>query len=171
VERRVLRLWLVVSLSAVIAAGCLETSSDPAGESHPQDIKTFDAVAGPVETIDGKPVIRLFATTWCPHSTFVKGPYEKVCREYVAAGKIVAHLWELDLGDDVLTPAPEGTVPAAEEAVFERFNPAYSVPTLVFGGKYYRIGSGYEGQANGQALEEAEFRAVIEEVIRLADAQ
>lgn len=128
------------------------------------EIKTFTNTGKEIETIDGKPVIRLFSTTWCPHCKWISGTYEKVVKEYAAAGKIVAYHWEFDIKDDTLTEETEGTVPEVEMAVFQGFNPRGTVPTFVFGGRYARIGNGYESQ-NDLAAEEAEFRAVIEALL------
>ena len=54
-------------------------------------------------TQDGKPIIRLFATTWCPHCKWNKETYIDVMQEYMAKGEIVAYLWNADVGDNVLT--------------------------------------------------------------------
>jgi thiol-disulfide isomerase/thioredoxin len=159
---------LVLAVHAVLLSGCLIFESHDvetvAGPS-PSAVKTFHTASGPVETIGGKPVIRLFVTTWCPHSNYIVDTYYRVAKEYADAGKIVACLWEVDTGDDLMTPAPERVLPPSEQAVFDRFNPVNSIPTFVFGGKYYRVGNAYEHQSNGLQLEEAEFRAVIEELI------
>jgi len=131
------------------------------------DIKTFKTIEGPVEAIDGKPVIRLFSTTWCPHCIWIKPTFDRMAKEYIDAGKIVAYHWELDAGDNTLTPEIETSVPASEQAVFQKFNPNNSIPTFVFGGKYWRIGNGYERE-DSLEKEEKEFRAVIEELIKEA---
>ena len=131
------------------------------------EIKTFSLAEGPVEAIGGKPVVRLFSTTWCPHCVWIKEAYDRVAKEYADAGKIVAYHWELDTGDNTLTPEVEKEVPASEQAVFAKFNPQGSIPTYVFGGKYWRIGNGYEREQN-LTLEEKEFRTVIEELIKEA---
>ena len=49
--------------------------------------------------------------------------------------------------------------------VYEQFNPRGTIPTFVFGGKYYRIGTGYEKQGDLLA-EEREFRAVIDSLLK-----
>ena len=159
---------LILAVHALVLSGCLVFESrdqKTAPAQTPSGIQTFHAVSGPVETVGGLPVIRLFVTTWCPHSTYIMGTYSRVAKEYVDAGKIVACLWDVDNGDDLMTPAVESALPASERAVFDLFNPENSIPTFVFGGKYYRIGNGYEGQGNGLQLEEAEFRAVMEALI------
>ena len=148
------------------------TGTVPAENENPVigEIKTFKDGGNPIELQDGKPVIRLFSTTWCPHCKWVKATFDKVAKEYVDAGKIVAYHWELDTKDDTLTEAVEGSIPASETAVFVKFNPAQTIPTFVFGARYSRIGTGYERQ-NDLASEEAEFRAVIETLIKEAQKQ
>ena len=42
-------------------------------------------------TIEGKPVVRLYGTTTCPHCKWVGPTYDKVVEEYVAEGKIVSY--------------------------------------------------------------------------------
>ena len=131
---------------------------------EPGEITTFIDSGEDIELIDGKPVIRLFSTTWCPHCTWVGPTYNRVVKEYVDAGKIVAYHWEVDISDDTLTPIAEGAVPDSETSVFRKFNPRGTIPTFVFGGKYYRVGTGYELQ-DDLVAEEAEFRGVIEALI------
>lgn len=136
----------------------------PAGE-----ITTFTDTGKTIELQDGKPVIRLFSTTWCPHCKWIKTTFDKVAREYVAEGKIVAYHWELDTQDNALTAEAENGVPQSEQAIFQEFSTG-GVPTFVFGGKYVRIGNGFEVQGDLIA-EEAEFKAVIEALIAEAEKQ
>ena len=156
-------------LGVVFTSGCIQQPPIPGNQSNVTGITTFKVIDGPVETMDGKPVIRLFSTTWCPHCVWIKPTFDRVAKEYVDAGKIVAYHWELDTGDDTLTTAVETSVPDSEKAVFAKFNPRNSIPTFVFGGKYWRIGNGYESEQS-LTLEEQEFRAVIEELIREAQS-
>ena len=154
--------------AVILISGCIQQQTPPSGNqtnvTNP-DIKTFKAIDGPIETMDGKPVIRLFSTTWCPHCQWIASTYDRVVSEYVSQGKIVAYHWELDTGDNTLTNETETSVPASEQAVYQKFNPQGSIPTFVFGGKYWRIGNGYEQQQNLTA-EEQEFRAVIDQLIK-----
>jgi thiol-disulfide isomerase/thioredoxin len=129
-------------------------------------IKTFQLKENAsVCTQDGKPVIRLFTTTWCPHCKWVKDDFDSVVKEYVNKGLIVAYHWEVDTNDDALTEVNEGSVPASELAIFKEFNPRTSIPTFVFGCKYYRVGNGYES-VNDHKAERRELKAVIEELIK-----
>jgi len=47
----------------------------------------------------------------------------------------------------------------------KKFNPRGSIPTFVFGCKYYRIGAGHE-ETDDKTAEEAEYRLVIEELLK-----
>ena len=136
------------------------------GEKGPVGtIETFTDLGTEVELQDGKPVIRLFSTTWCLHCKWVKNSFDRVMREY--EGEIIAYHWEFDIGDNILTPQAEGSIPQSEKDVFAKFEPSGRVPTFVFGGKYLRVGNGYETQ-DDLAAEEAEFRAVIEALLEEA---
>lgn len=158
-------------LAVVLISGCtqLPVDTNNCTITNPA-IKTFKCISGTVETIEGKPVIRLFSTTSCPHCIWIKETYDRVVNEYVSQGKIVAYHWELDTGDNTLTNETETEIPASEQAVFQKFNPQNSIPTFVFGGRYWRIGNGYEREQSLEK-EEAEFRAVIEELIKEAQSQ
>lgn len=137
----------------------------PADNTPPAaNFQTFETKAGAtVCAEDGKPVIRLFSTTWCPHCQWIKATFDSIAKEYVAAGKIVAYHWELDTYDNTLTDAVETAVPDSEMRVFSEFSDG-SIPTFVFGCKYFRVGNGYE-QAQNLNAEELEIRAVIEQLI------
>ena len=122
-------------------------------------------------TQDGKPVIRMYSTSWCPHCQWVKPIFDSVAKEYMDQNKIVAHHWQMDqnaqLGiylDDFMTPAVEGSIPEGEAAVFQEFSPKGSIPLFVFGCEYYRLGNGYEATKDANA-EATEFRKVIDGLI------
>lgn len=114
---------------------------------------------------DGQPVVYLFSTTWCSHCNWIKDTFDQTMADYVKAGKIKAYHWELDTGDNTLTSAKETEMPAAAMAIYSEFNPDGSIPTFVFGCKYFRVGNGYEAQ-NDLAAEQAEFKAVIKDLIK-----
>lgn len=113
---------------------------------------------------DGKPVVYLFTASWCPHCQWIKDTYNKVVQEYVQTGKIKAYHFDAETGDDLLTSVVETKMTASATAAYESFNPEGSIPTFVFGCKYFRVGNGYENEDN-LANEEKEFRAVIEDLI------
>ncbi len=142
----------------------VESDSDVVTEIAVAGNTFYEASEEEVCMEDGKPIIRMFSTTWCPHCEWIKDTFDKVAKEYVDEGKIVAHHWELDIGDDTLTDVSETVVPESETAIFSQFNPTGGVPTFIFGCKYYRIGNGYEATGD-LASEEAEFREIIEGLI------
>jgi thiol-disulfide isomerase/thioredoxin len=115
---------------------------------------------------NGKPVVTLYSTTWCPHCQWIQATFDKVVSDAVKQGKIVAYHWQLDTGDNTLTKAVETSVPASEEAIYNEFNPNGSIPTFVFGCRYYRIGNGYEQEGDaGKAKEEQEFKDLINKML------
>lgn len=111
----------------------------------------------------GKPVVYLFSTTSCPHCTWVGPIFDAAVKKY--ADKIQAYHWQVDTGDNTLTSAVETQVPSQYMSVYTQFNPEGSIPTLVFGCKYYRIGTANE-RTNDTAAEGAEFEALIKELTK-----
>lgn len=114
---------------------------------------------------NGKPVVYLFSTTWCPHCQWIKDAFDEVVKKYVADGKIAAYHWDVDINDNTLTAEKETAVPAKDLAIYREFNPGGSIPTFVFGCKYFRIGNGYEQQQDLDA-EKAEFEALIKDLTK-----
>ena len=114
---------------------------------------------------NGKPVIFLFSTTWCPHCVWIKDTFDSTVKQYVDEGKIVAYHWELDIKDNTLTTEIEKEVPKEHEGIYKKFNPDGYVPAFVFANQYYRVGNGYESQKDLVA-EKAEFVKLIEEIIK-----
>lgn len=169
-KRPVLAVMIVVLLAVVAAfwltripTGMVVGSDTDNVTKQVSEITSFAKVEGPACEVNGKPVIRMFSTTWCPHCKWIKSTFDSVVKEY--EDRIVAHHWEVDINDDTLTQMHEGYIPRQELDVFRRFNPRGSVPTFVFGCKYYRIGNAYETE-NDLSAEAAEFRAVIEELLK-----
>jgi thiol-disulfide isomerase/thioredoxin len=125
---------------------------------------TFLEVNEPVCKENGKVAIYMFSTSWCPHCQWAKPIFEKAAKEYIAKGKIVAHNWELDTNDDTLTTVKETAIPANASALYEKYNPQGSIPTFIFGCKYYRVGTGNE-RTGDKAAEEKEFRDLIDKLL------
>src|SRR3989338_219549 len=143
-----------------------ETGAQIINKETAAGITTFSTTSGDIcKTPEGKPKVYLFSTTWCPHCKWVKDTFDKVAIEYGQQGKIAPNHWEIDTGDDTLTFEEEKSVPEEDMAIFKEFNPQGSIPTFVFGCKYYRVGNGYE-QQDDKAAEEAEFRAVFDELVK-----
>ena len=158
---------LILALSGCVQQGGGEattstTVAKPVGDT---DVKTFRKTNDDICTTDGKPVIRLYSTTGCPHCVWIKETYDSVAKEYADAGKIVAHHWELDTNDDTLSKEAEGSIPPEEFVLYQKYNPSGGVPTFVFGCRYVRVGNAYE-RANNLTAEEQEFRNVIEALVR-----
>jgi thiol-disulfide isomerase/thioredoxin len=148
------------------STGSLYTDISPTGpfDNKPSGIMTFDSVNGDICREDGKPVIRLFSTTWCGHCQWVSDTFDDVVQMYVDDGLIVARHWKLDIDDDTLTSQVEQAVPDDEMAILYEYNPEGYVPIFIFGCKYYRIGTAYE-QENDLDAEANEFIAVIEALL------
>jgi cytochrome c oxidase subunit II len=167
------RLFVVLVILVLFVTGCGQEQKNTVviDKQTPSvgEIVTFMDTGDEVCTdLDGRPIIRKYATTWCPHCQWIKGTYTSVVEEYVAAGKIRAYLWELDAldgaGDDALTVEVD-SLPESEKSLFVKYNPHGSIPTFVFGCKYIRIGNGYEQEGN-LAAEEVEFRNVIDSLLQ-----
>tara|TARA_Y100000310_G_scaffold343240_1_gene449941 strand:- start:3109 stop:3630 length:522 start_codon:yes stop_codon:yes gene_type:complete len=126
--------------------------------------RTFIDTGEDICTQGGKPIIREFGTTWCPHCQWIKETFASVVSEYEDDGVIIAYQWDVDIGDNALTEEVETAVLDSEMQIFAAYNKEGSVPTFVFGCKYLRVGNGYELQGN-LAAEEIEFREIIEELI------
>ena len=128
------------------------------------EITTFADTGMDICTEDGKPVIILFSTTWCPHCGHIRETFDSVAREYLDKGLIAARHWELDTKDDTLTPGVEGSIPVGDLETF-RVVSGGPIPAYSMGCKYIRVGNGHGTGPDGLAAEEAEFRAVIERLI------
>ncbi len=126
--------------------------------------KTFTDTGDPVCTVNGRPVIRLYSTTWCPHCKWIKDTFDQTAKKYVAQGKIVAYHWEMDTLDNTLTDAVESSIPESESDVYKKYDPDGGVPTFVFGCRYVRIGNGYEGQRDLET-EKKEFEDTIDSLL------
>jgi thiol-disulfide isomerase/thioredoxin len=121
------------------------------------EVRTFLITEGEICRENGKPVVRMYGTSWCHHCVWVADTFDSVALEY--RDRIIARHWQLDVNDDTLTAEHEGTIPDSELAIFRRFNPRGSIPTFVFGCKYYRIGNGYEREGD-LAAEADEFKVL-----------
>jgi len=132
----------------------------------------FQSIEGSVCKENGKPIIRMYSTSFCPHCQWVKPAFDEIAQKYIDENKIVAHHWEWiydsqmnQIGaEDLLTPQNEGDVPDTEKAVLDEFNPSGTIPTFVLGCKYYRIGTQFEAQKDLNA-EKTVFTQIIEEIL------
>ncbi len=132
---------------------------DPGVETTYPEVRSFTLTDDPLCLEDGKPLVELFSTTWCPHCTWVKPVFDPVMLDYLDDGTLAVRHWEIDSGDDSLTQEVETEVPADAMARFQRYNPRRSIPTFVFGCKYVRVGNAFE-RADDRDAEEDLFREV-----------
>lgn len=112
---------------------------------------------------DGKPYVILFSTTWCPHCTWIKDTFDSLANQDFADQVNIQH-WELDTGDNTITPEIETEVPAEIAVLYQTYNPRGSIPTFVFGCSYYRIGNAHE-QTQDFDAELDDFITIINELI------
>ncbi len=162
-KNKILILFLILTPAFLIS--CQDSSKGQVTiEKKDPNQLTFSLTKEEICLQDDKPIIRLFATTWCPHCGWIRDTYKNVVNEYTDQGKIVAYLWEVDIGDNSLTDELEIVVPESEKELFRKYNPQQSIPTFVFGCKYLRIGNAYEDQDDLEA-EEREFRIIIDKLI------
>lgn len=166
---------LLVSIFLVlIFSGCVNSkyASRDTSQIAPTSVRTFQLIPGENSICleDGKPIIRLYSTTICPHCRWINETFNGVMEEYMDANKIVAYHWDVDIGNNQYTPEKEASIPSAEVDLLKRVNPDLSVPTYVFGCKYWRVGNPYEA-ADDLDAEAGEFKAVIEKLLTEVPAQ
>lgn len=144
-----------------------QTPVDPQGMEAKiiGQVGTFYEVSEPICRKNNKPLVFMFSTSWCPHCQWAKPMFESAVKDYVKKGKIIAHQWELDTGDDILTTVKETTVNSEDEILYRKYNPQGSIPTFIFGCKYFRIGTGHE-RSGDKAAEEKEFKEIIEKLLK-----
>jgi thiol-disulfide isomerase/thioredoxin len=126
------------------------------------ELQTFTEYDSDICKEDGKPVVYLFSTTWCPHCTWISDTFDSWAK--ANSDKITAYHWELDTNDNTLTEAVETEVPSDHNSVYETFNPNGSIPTFVFGCRYGRVGNGFESEDDLEK-EKAAFDAIVKEII------
>ncbi|MEM2974672.1 MAG: thioredoxin family protein, partial [Candidatus Micrarchaeia archaeon] len=65
-------------------------------KSNSSYLGSFTDKGGKTCAVDGKPIIRMYSTTWCPHCRWIKNTFDRVMKEYMDANKIIAHHWEIE---------------------------------------------------------------------------
>lgn len=116
--------------------------------------------------MDGKPVVRMYSRSDCDHCRWSDPIFDRVVEEYADSDLIVALHWVFDLEDDKLTDGVEGGIPDSEyDIFFDDRNPTRTVPYFSFGCRFTRVGNGYQLRKRPD-LEEREYRAVIEHLLR-----
>ena len=100
---KLIGLLIVIFLVSGCGGGTITSGSVIDSDYSSSSIKTFSKVDNDICEEGGKPIIRLFSTTRCPHCVWIKDTFDKVALEYVKEDKIVAYHWELDVRDNTLT--------------------------------------------------------------------
>ena len=134
-------------------------------EEAKQGIPSFQESESEICSADGKPIVRMFTLSTCTSCERVAKRLQKILASSPAIkAEVIGSIWELDTGDDLLTPRKEGGVPQSEIDYFMQLSPNREVPAYSFGCKYVRIGNlpGSEGNLNA---EEKEFNDVISTVL------
>jgi thiol-disulfide isomerase/thioredoxin len=157
--------FLILITLALLLFGCTQNPSQN-GRGN-----SFKSIDNNICVQDGKPIIRFYSTSFCPHCQWVAPAYDEIAQKYIDSNQIIAYHWEwlydskgnLTGSLDKLHPL-RGPVPAFEEGVFKQFNPQGSIPTFVFGCKYYRIGNQFE-QQNDLDAEKNVFEETIQKLL------
>lgn len=134
---------LILLIIGVFIFGCTQ----PITTTNP-----FEKLSDTSCTIDGKPIIRYYSTSWCPHCKYINPVWDEIVAEY--GNKIIARHYEVDLQ----TPSDE------EMAELNLFSPNGAIPAFSFGCQYYRIGNSFESTLDMNA-EKTEFRRVLDLLI------
>jgi thiol-disulfide isomerase/thioredoxin len=95
--------------------------------------------------ITGRPGVYFLGTTWCPHCNWERPIFMNVTAKF--ADFIDVRKVELDLEQ-----------PAVEVELFGHYSPGGSIPVIIIGGKYFRVGS---GEAIGADNETAVLTALL----------
>ncbi|HLD86720.1 MAG TPA: SurA N-terminal domain-containing protein [Candidatus Nanoarchaeia archaeon] len=129
-------------------------------EEAKQGISSFIESQAPLCAADNKPIIRMFTASSCDEC---KGPSKRLkslLQSPELLSEVNGHIWEIDTGDDLLTPQKETGVPKSEIGQFFSISPNREVPAYSFGCKYTRVGQLPDSAGNLNA-EEKEFKEVI----------
>ena len=96
-------------------------------------------------SIEGKPVVYFFGTTWCPHCAWERPIFTNVTAKFL--GFIDTKAIEIDLEQ-----------PPLEMEIFKHYSTEGKIPVIVIGGKYFRVGS---GESFGQETETNVLTAIL----------
>jgi len=158
-------LFVLVIIALLTGFFGLRTTGGVSGKSVLVEGSTFsDTGDNILRDSNGKSYVILFSTTWCPHCVWIKDTFDSLSQEDFASSVNIQH-WELDKGDNTLTPEIETEVPKEILDIYNKYNPQGSIPTFVFGGKYIRVGNGYESQKD-LAAEKQDFELVIGKLLK-----
>ena len=139
----------VLLVSVLLIFGCT---------NPPQPISKnpFEKLSDTICKENGKPIIRYFSTSWCPHCQYINPVFDSVVAEY--GNKLDVRHYVIDLN----TPSD------AEMAEFHKFSPNGNIPAFSFGCEYYKIGNSFSETTADINAEKTEFKRVID--LLLADS-
>ncbi|MBU0615744.1 MAG: SurA N-terminal domain-containing protein [Nanoarchaeota archaeon] len=118
------------------------------------DIGKFQETGDGLCANDGSPIIRMYSTTRCSVCNKISATFDSLAKEYPELD--IAH-WQLDTGDNTITEAMEEGITKEDLEIFKKYSKDSSVPALVFGCKYVKIGNVQE-----LTKEKASYKAVID---------
>jgi thiol-disulfide isomerase/thioredoxin len=96
-------------------------------------------------SIEGRPDVYFFGTTWCPHCNWERPIFLNVTAKF--SGFINTKVTEIDLEQ-----------PPVEMEIFKHYSTEGQIPLIVIGGKYFRVGS---GESLGLGMEEKVLTALL----------
>lgn len=97
------------------------------------------------KTEDGRLIVHYFGMRGCQHCEFLKEPFRTASGIFANKSLIEVHDWGELNESTKLTPE--------DAAIFDNFSNGHSVPTIVIGCRYYRIGAPFEHCRIGAKLE------------------
>jgi len=97
-------------------------------------ITSFELTEDEICIEDEKPITILFTVSSCEPCDALKESFEEATED------VAAYIWELDIGDNLLTEEVEKGITKSALEVFKKYNKKSTVPTIVAGCKYIGIG-------------------------------
>lgn len=95
---------------------------------------------------NGKPIVYFFGSESCPHCKWQKPVMQAVVKEY---GNRISYHENVDSEKDL--------------DVFTKYNPSGTIPTIIIGCKYFRIGS---GEGSGEEADKLTLKNMIDNVLK-----
>jgi len=128
------------------------------------EYETFKNTGKPVCTYNGKPIIRFYSSSTCPHCNWVEDPLYQALKPYIDNELIILQHWDVNSQDNLLTLERETKIPARDQEGYKEYAEG-RVPFFDFGCTYVRIGNVYETESNGYNKEIEAFKAITEKLL------
>jgi len=160
IKKSTLGFYLIVFVIVAIIIYFFIISGNENNKTRVAGSTFYDTGDEIIKDNSGRPYVLLFSTTWCPHCQWISETFDSLANESFASQINLQH-WQLDTGDNTLTPLiTETEIPLSMLNILKKYNPEGSIPTFIFGGRYIRIGTGYESQ-NDLNAEMEDFKFII----------